>query len=58
MKRSLGGWIALCCLLLMAQAAQAGNGLTRITDHVYAYIDVLVSIFTTEHTEVTEKVFY
>lgn len=40
MKRSLGGWIALCCLLLMARAAQAGNGLTRITDHVYAYVDV------------------
>ncbi|MBU4263401.1 MAG: MBL fold metallo-hydrolase [Proteobacteria bacterium] len=40
MKRSLCGWITVCCCLFLSHAAHAGNGLTRISDHVYAYVDV------------------
>jgi glyoxylase-like metal-dependent hydrolase (beta-lactamase superfamily II) len=40
MKKSLSGWITVCCCLFLAHAAHAGNGLTRISDHVYAYVDV------------------
>ncbi|RJX32439.1 MAG: MBL fold metallo-hydrolase [Desulfurivibrio sp.] len=40
MKRFLWALPAVCCFLVLAQAAYAGNGLTRITDHVYAYVDV------------------
>ncbi|MEW6520074.1 MAG: MBL fold metallo-hydrolase [Thermodesulfobacteriota bacterium] len=40
MKRFLCALLAVCCFLVLAQAAYAGSGLTRITDHVYAYVDV------------------
>jgi len=40
MKRSLCGWIAICCFFFLAHSAQAGSGLTRISEHVYAYVDV------------------
>ncbi|MBU0910886.1 MAG: MBL fold metallo-hydrolase [Proteobacteria bacterium] len=40
MKRSLCGWIAVFCCLFLVHSAHAGSGLTRISDHVYAYVDV------------------
>jgi cyclase len=40
MKRSLCGWIAICCFFFLAHSAQAESGLKRISEHVYAYVDV------------------
>ena len=33
-------WIGVCCFFLLVQTVRAENGLARITDHVYAYVDV------------------
>lgn len=33
-------WITICCFLLLAHTALAENGLTRISPHVYSYINV------------------
>ncbi len=38
MRRLANGLIVVCCLLLLANTAQAG-GLVRITERVYAYVD-------------------
>jgi cyclase len=39
MKKFSGGWIAIFCLFLLSPAVRAENGLQRITDHVYSYLD-------------------
>jgi len=40
MKKLSSIWITMCCFLLLAHTALAQNGLTRISPHVYSYVDV------------------
>jgi glyoxylase-like metal-dependent hydrolase (beta-lactamase superfamily II) len=40
MKKLLGCWFAVCFIFLVANFAYGGNGLVRISDHVYSYVDV------------------
>jgi len=40
MKKLSGVRIAIFCLLLLSPVAHAENGLVRISDHIYSYLDV------------------
>ena len=40
MKKLLGCWFAVCFIFLVANFSYGGNGLVRISDHVYSYVDV------------------
>ena len=40
MKKSLSCWIAVCCLFLTTQLANAESGLVQISNHIYSYVDI------------------